>query len=1293
MSSSKKSTFGSEQVLELKKTGELEGANLNKLSLKKADLSNARLSKSQMVKAKLKQANFQGADISGADLSKADLTGSDFSKADLSGANLSGVSAAKSNFDCANLSGANLSGADLVKSTFKGGSLNGVDLKKAAISHCRFEGVDLGKADLSDTDAVNCSLIDVDLSGANVSDASFQNAIIEKTKAVQLNALRSDFSLSRIKDTDFSQSKMSESDFAGTQLERVDFTGANLNQTHFVVSEHKDVTLKDAKIEKASFKSVSGYSEDQIKAFAQRGAKVDLFLVRRFLRMLKGSHVVQIATSVLLIGLGIYLYYFFTDPSNWSSHKLEEKARIEREKGNNQKALDLLTVLRKKFADFPVMQATADILMAQTYVEMTQYANAEKLYKQVMELAPETRFAVESKLGLGDLFHRKGELQSASQYYHMVATDHPEHPAAIEALNLYASLQLELGNEQEAVKVFEDFREKYPQNRDALVNIEFSHAKFLNEKGRIVEALEKYRQLYETNSDFPARASQALQGILKIELETGKMEAAEKTVILFKSHLAGEQGKEHFLHSALHAEISLAHTYAGKGEFSKALPIYQQMMDNKLDPGPAYEAGNSLFHHYSNQGQYEKAEQVLAKMEKTWGSDKKRGIEVKMRQIELMEAQGNPEEAMARLQKLLPNVEDPNTAYNGYTMMTERYIQIGNYTKAKETIDLILNDPAMQKVINNHTYELLARISEQQGDYDQALKMLEKAEKGIDEKAQVFGIMLARLTIYQKTNNLKNERAHLEKMLDLFKDDRARFSHVQMIQADSFIRERQNKQAEAVLRQIADSPTQKEAIHGLSRLFRLYLNEGQIDKSMKIRDEIAKRFPGSSSSDASASLAVAGMLREASRVDEALALYEKISQTDPPEARSGALMSMLEIYRDTIQPQKALALLPALQKGFKDNPTEYWNHMVLLADGLLRPAKKWKEAEAIYGELIETNDVTGKAAQILLSMAMMRAEQGNQEEAGSLYQRLLDQYSQYPRIVVQAYMNLGGFEEGLGRREQALAHYVKAAELAADTNSKIQAQGAMIRLLADSGNLQQAEAHFVEYQSLPGIVQEQIDLVEMALIHAFRKNKDYDLATKRLNAIMVRSRNMGNWVNAARLVAEIYDEQGELDAALKQYQTIFEKLPANDPMREEVELSLLFIYSRIEDYKSLFAKIKEMEARNIRRHTRRHINLQLGWALNKQGEKDQADQVFRKVEQLSQDDWGAWYEARQSRAGIQVEKGNLKKAIDILSETVEKIPDPDRKKNLMGWMAELYEKSGDKAKAENIRIQIQTQFQ
>jgi len=634
-------SFTPDQVFAKAKTGELEGGNLGNIKLPKADLSGAKLRKIVAAGANLRKANLSGADLSGADLADADLREANLTGADLTGADLGQVKAKEADFTGAKLVGAKAIQGDFGKATFKNADLTGADLSKAVFYKGRIEDTKLTGAQMPEVEAADADLLGVDLTGADLRDAIFQECRIERVQATGLTAHGADFSLAEIRGVDFSRAALPKAQFFGAVLEHVNFAGADLAGAVFNGSEHNEVTFAGADLKKASLKSVYGYTEDALRVYQSQGAIIDLFLFRRFLRLVRRSLVAKIVLLAAVAALAGSSYRYFADPYHWSYDVLQKRAEKLIHQGDFDKGIQLYRVITQKYSSDPNRVATAKTSIAGAYAQQRNFDKALELYQDV-------------------------------------AATYDGNPEAVFALDAMARLYGDMGDAEKAAAIFEKIRQTEVDNPDAEANAEFGLADLLRKAGKQEEALAKYLAVFDKFQSEVNIGNRALSEAVAVMCELDRLDDAEKTLARLKEYDSGSSNAW----QRINAETAIAHVFAKRGEFAQAEKRFRAIYDSYKDLMQSGGAGFSLVELEMSQGKYKEAEAQIADMLKRANTEELRD-ELLYRQARLYEQMGQPEKAVALLTTELPKIKDHAKYFDAASLLLELYAAKGDVALAE----------------------------------------------------------------------------------------------------------------------------------------------------------------------------------------------------------------------------------------------------------------------------------------------------------------------------------------------------------------------------------------------------------------------------------------------------------------------------------------------------------------------------------------------------------------------------------------------------------------------------------
>ena len=1286
MAKNPSSTISTENIISKAKSGDLEGANLQKVSLKKTDLSKGKFKGADFTKASFKNSKLIGADFSGSNLTKADLSDCDLTGANFENADLSGIYARGAIFDNANLKCAKLKEGNFSNSSFKNVDISGADLAEAILGKSVFVSAKVSGSNLTDVDATDSEWENADLSDSDLTNASFQNCRIENLVAQNVIAPNVDFSLSSITGTKFTDSKLEGADFANTLLENVDFCKCKLANSLFNVSEQKDVNLKEADITDASFKSLSGYSEEEVMAFKERGAKVDMFLARRFYRLMKRSPLAKAIAALIILGIVSGFYLYFTNPQNWSFEKLDRVA-LER-KGYNDfnKALLLYDIIIEKYGANHIKVAHAMVQMGHIYIVMEDYDNAEKFFNEVIENYPTLENAtVLASMGLADTYKGRKNYDKAIAAYIAISTKYTDFPQAIEAKNRIAKIYVQLGDIEKARAIYEEIKQANAENAGAVVQADFDIADLFRSQGRNDQALAKYKEIYEANKEDQFIAARALSSILQMHVAMGNLDEAEKVLAVIATEFPDD------LNTYLDSELFVANALSSKGKFADAEQRLRKVYMNHNDKMQGYWAGISLVDLLSSTQKFDQAGVILDELMNRWGGKDRFRIQFELKRVRLFRSQKLFKQGIDKLTKLIPEIADPDYALEADILLAELYIDSNSFDLAKAKYDQILDKYSDRPKAMISATLGLSKLYELKDEIPTSLKYLEQVVATSGNQTTVFDAQFSQVRLYRILKDAKNEERVLKEMIEMHKENANRYYLAQLTLAETYRGQGNFDEALAVLRPIADLEGSRHALSALTALVRLYADKGEVDNADKISKEMAQRFPNAKSTMISAAMDTANSLLQSGLVDKALEKFIEISKTSIGSFRVRALGSMLHIYVDRSEMDKAKEIFDILEKELPLEDEIRINAQLGMAN-LYRARKMYPDAEKLYQDLIDKNSGKLPAAWALASLAQAYVEQNDFAKAKTTYNQLMTDFSKMPKQVVKALLGLGSIEELQHRFKPAISYYEKAVNAAKNEDDLLHAQGSIVRLTAELGDIEKAETLLNELKTKYPNNISIIESVEFSIANAYAKTKDFDKAIQKLEMIRDKTKNKINWGNATMSIANLYHNAGHPEKAMAEFRKLDLKFPDDKNFQRAIQMGIAQIFMGQKDYNKAIKQYEKILKTFDDRITKVQALSALSRIYFEKGIVSKAESTYRRLEQIAGDDPASLYELNVGLGEIARRRGDDNLAIERYTNAYKTAPGDSQKIMAMTAIAQIYTGQGRFDKAKEAYDVIEKEF-
>jgi len=1286
MAKDKSERISLEKIISQARSGELEGSDLSKTSLKKADLSEGKFKGVDFSRSSFKKGNLKGADFSSANLTKADLSECDLTGANFVNADMTGVYAKGAIFDNALMKGVTTKDGNLSNSSFKNTDLSGASLTETIIGKCDFNSTDFSGADLTDSDATDSEWEEVNLSKAILTRTSLQNCKIEKVNGKNISAPESDFSLSSISNTEFSDSKFEGADFANTLLENVDFKGCKLGNALFNVSEHKNVDFTGAEIENASFKSLSGYTEERVMAFKDRGAKVDLFLIRKFFRLLKRSTLAKVITGGVILAVALVFYLFISNPNNWSFEKIDRVALDKKGVNDFPKAISLYEIIIKKFGANHIKVSHAKIQMGHIYILMKDYDKAQAMFSEVIKNYPTLENAVIlASMGLADVAKGRKNYDKAIAAFNEIAAKYPDSVQAIESKNRIAKIYIELGNVEKAKQIYEEIKLANAENAGAVVQAEFDIADLLRNQGQNEQALEKYQIIFEANKEDQFISARALSNILQIHVNMDNLEKAQEMLDFIKAKYPED------INNYLDSELFLSNALSSKGKYKEAETRLKNIYTNYSDKMQGYWAGIALVDLFSATGRFDDANNILDELTKRWGKQESFRTQFELKRVRLQRSQKLYAQAIENLTKLLTRIKNPDYRLESHVLLAELYIETKSYDLAKAKYNEILKAyPTNTKAVTS-AYFGLSKLHELSKDQKTAIKYCEKIVNISEDKTVIFNAQFDQVRLYKAIRDVKNEKRLLGEMIEMHKDNPSRYYLARQTLAETYKAEGNIDQAGALLRSIADIAGAGQALDALTALVRLYADTGDIEKAEKVSKEIATRFPDAKTTMLNATLNTANSLLQSGQTEKALVKFQQIIEEDKGDLRMRALGSVLHIHVDRRNIEKATEIFNIMKEELALDNEIRINAQLGMAN-LYRAMKMYPESEKLYRDIIDKNPNMLPAAWAMASLAQAYVERNDFENGEKTYKEMLTAFAKIPPQVVKALIGLGSMEELQRRFKKAIGYYEKAAAAAVDENDLLQARGSIVRLTADLGDVAGAEKMLVELKtSYPDKVL-LIESIEFSIANAYAKNRDFDKAIKRLIKIREETKNSVNWGNATMTIADLYHNSGNPDKAIKEYRGLEKRFPNNKNFLKAIQLGIAQIYIRQKEYDKAINQYEKILKNFEDRPTRVQALSALSRIYYDKGIVSKARSTYQRLEKEAGDDPNALYELNVGLGEIARRRGNGKLAVERYTKAYKVAPSDSQKIISMTAIAQIYTSQGNYNKAKQTYDLIEKEF-
>lgn len=1269
-----------EDVADALADGRLVGADLARVNWRKKSLPQAVLRGADFSKAKLSKTDFTGADLAGANFAGADLAGAILAGADLTGAIL----------DAAMLKDADLTGAKLVGALAKnisspGADFSGVDARRAELGFAdmprvNLTGADFSGADLSDANLSDSRLVETKLNDATLTRANLQNVQVERVTARGIDAARLNLNLAAVTDTDFSGAELNRADISNAFLERVSFADAKLGGATFNVSEHREVDLNGADLAGTSFKSMVGYTEDDLNVLAQRGANVDRFLVRRFFRLLWRSHWAQAAVALVLLAAGVGLYFHFNNPATWGYAKLERVAQDRRGNADFAGAEELYRIMLTNYSEHASKVAATRNALARLLMDTKRFDEAESLFNSVVADFPDqTGSVLNAEIGIADLLREQRQFDAAEQTLLGITEKFAEHPQVIDAWDRLAKLAKLQGRTDRAREIYEQVIAQTALDENSIIRAQFELAQMLQENKDYEGAIAKYREIVSRFEDSRTGAT-ALSAIIQLEVERQNLQAAARLLDELKSTYPDETD------SVLDGEIFYASALLNDSNYEQeGLARLQKIYDANVNTAKGYWAGKGIAEYYKRVEKYDQATAILAKLTAAFDANLHHRIELVAASAELELLQNRPAAALERLATVKDKLSEPGQARIILDLEARSQAANGDVQQAQVTFrrlaELFPEDPGTRLSALLGEAGLLATA----GRDDEAIALYRQAAEAADQPGSRFDAWQHVAEILRAGEDEAGERRELVGMQKAFADEPMVLAQVLLLLAENHRRQNEVDDALRILRQVADMNTPNRPVDALQAMLRIRSEQGDAAAVATLHKEIIERFPQDRRARLNAQIETAGLLARGGDVAAATAEYQALAEAGEPNFRRQALLSLLQLFVEQGRSEDADRTFATLKDELPPAHDDLANATLVYAQRLRRTGRG-EEAAALYNELLGRFDGKVHSLWALGGLAQYRLEQGRPTDAQAAYERLLGAaiIDKYPEEATRARQGLGMIAETRRDYVGALVEYEKALTLVRSADERLTVQQAIVRALSEQGKIDEARALVDRMRQdnprRPGDVQ----AAELNVLGALARNNRFAEALTGYEAIAGATKEPTVLSAALHAIAQTQLAAGRLAEAEKAYERLRRAFADDGEQLRSVDLGLAGIYRQRSDFDRALKLYEKARDTYEDASTRRQAMAAIGGIHAELGRLDKAREIYNELLEDAADTPISRATALMGLADLDGRGGDLARAIATYRQVLELSVPEDTKIGVYHALAQLYVQQGQFAQARAI---------
>jgi tetratricopeptide (TPR) repeat protein len=692
--------------------------------------------------------------------------------------------------------------------------------------------------------------------------------------------------------------------------------------------------------------------------------------------------------------------------------------------------------------------------LGETYLKGSDYVQAEKNYRQVIDLYPTSVYVPQAYYSLGWTLFDQKKFKEAQDTFKLMVEKFPGHQLTEDAILKIAECEYNLGSFATAAELFKDYLTKYPQSLKAVqVNFNIAESYYYLEK--YSEANAYYKKVEESGPDpslvVAARISQGW-GNLKLKNYDESINAFNQAealatlkgvlsdeIYLGKASFFSETGdNEHALESysklielfpksdrLLEAHLGKANIYYATQQYPKAIEEYKIVIDAN-DQNPDHQdtvekANFGLAWTYLKMGQ---VDQSIASFQTILDKTKSAAVKVSaLTQIgDAYQDLEKPEKAIELYDKILKDY--PESVYSDYVQYREgiAFLKCGRIESATLGFQSLRQNFPKSKYLNDVDYYLGVAYFKK-NDWATAVKSIETflnnshhPEEFVPEANYVLALS------YLNLGNADEALKLFQKISKLYSGDQAVARNAEIGIAKALHQQGQDKEAVKKFKLIIYKyPNTDAELESLLWLGQYFYKTGEYASSADYYEQIIGRFPGTERINQIRY--ELGQVYEMQGVyDKALNQYKLINSSDHETfARAG--LAIAAIFSKELDPQKAAE---TYQDIIAKSPDFRRDAYMKLAQVYQKNNNYAKEIET-YEKTLASEKGLSNVTDVELQFAIGDTYElmGNFDKANEAYLKIPYLYKDEIAWVIKAYLRVARIYENSQNWENARTTYAK----------------------------------------------------------------------------------------------------------------------------------------------------------------------------------------------------------------------------------------------------------------------------
>ena len=697
--------------------------------------------------------------------------------------------------------------------------------------------------------------------------------------------------------------------------------------------------------------------------------------------------------------------------------------------------------------------------LGETFLKGVDYNQAEKHYRQVIDIFPESVYAPQALYSLGWSQFEQNNFDQAQKTFEELIQKFPDHALEEDAAFKLGESEFNKKEYQKTIEYFNAYIKKHPGS-SRLADAFFYIAEANYYIGDSLTAITYYAKTADTAYD----SKIVLMAKISLGWSYLKLEKLDLSEKHFNEALILAKEKGVLADDAL---LGLSTLYTEKKDYSKAISFYDQVINdfpqsNRLIEAMAGKANahylrkeyseaikvyKNILQKFSDQDQHkdviEKAYFGLA-----WAQLKNGQIDESIKSFETIKDRsenrtikisaltqiGDAFQDIDELQKALDVYDKiladyPDSPYTDYVQYRQgiALLKMDNVEAATLSFQTLGANFPESKYLNDIKY-YLAVANFKKGDWitsrDQIQNFLNNIANDNEFSAEAFYILAL------SQFNLKEYETALNIFSDIIKnypDQSAIIKNSELHIAKCLFNSDRKKEGlkkfKMLIEKYPQSDTTQEALMWLGDH---YLGDGEFDQAISYYGQLISQFPGSPKIQR-AFFELGQANRAKGNYDEAIESFKKVDPSEDRNLYAKAKLAIADIFSQEIEPETAVETY----KNIIESSPEYKRDAFVKIAEYHKKAENYEEALKEYKQAIKSDKGLSKIenAELQFSIADCHELLNQNEKAIDEFLKIPYLYPQSISWIVRGYLHIARIFEHIEKWEEAKMIYNKIIEL------------------------------------------------------------------------------------------------------------------------------------------------------------------------------------------------------------------------------------------------------------------------